>query len=168
MPEDVRTLGSLFRGGVFGSLEDRPRATQSCTVMCTSASCELFYASSRCIDLLPATIRRSTQKYLCHTTEWRLDDEKRLDPSPTSRPSSRQSNISNGRNTEMGRALSQTRLRRASNPTIMPPHSRPRRASETSVKLPGQSRATSAGCLTRQSPGSASLPLLPLWKTECA
>merc|ERR1712000_423925 len=88
MPREVRMLGSLFRGGVFGSLGERP--IQPCTVSCTSTSCELFYASGRNLEALPWSIRRSTQKYLSRTAEWRMDDEDRLAPRTQVRPSSSQ------------------------------------------------------------------------------
>jgi len=71
MPDNVRTLGSLLRGGIFGSMEERP--AQPCTVYCTS-SCELFYASGRSLGALASSIRRCVQKYLSQTAEWRLDD----------------------------------------------------------------------------------------------
>lgn len=71
MPDDVRTLGSVFKGGIFGSMEDRP--AQPCTVYCTS-SCELFYASSHGLSALPTSIKRCVRKYLSHTAEWRLND----------------------------------------------------------------------------------------------
>lgn len=77
MPSEVRKLGSLFRGGVFGSLEDRP--VQPCNVSCTSASCELFFACGRYLESLPSSVRRHTQKYLSRTAEWRLNDESSID-----------------------------------------------------------------------------------------
>lgn len=68
---DVRTLGSLFRGGVFGSMEERP--AQPCTVYVTS-SCELFYASGRSLQALPSAMRKCVKQYLSATAEWRMHD----------------------------------------------------------------------------------------------
>jgi len=67
----VRTLGSLFRGGVFGSMEERP--AQPCTVHVTS-SCELFYASGRSLQALPPAVRKCVKKYLSATAEWCMHD----------------------------------------------------------------------------------------------
>jgi len=76
MPAEVRMMGSLYRGGVFGSFEDR--MLQPCTISCTSASCELYFASGRSLEALPSSLRRSTQKYLCRTAEWRMCDQSEL------------------------------------------------------------------------------------------
>jgi CRP-like cAMP-binding protein len=64
---ELRGMGSLVKGGVFGCLDDT--SIQPCTVSCTS-SCELFVASGRYLQALPPSVRRSTQKYLCQTFEW--------------------------------------------------------------------------------------------------
>jgi len=76
MPAEVRMMGSLYRGGVFGSFDDR--MLQPCTISCTSTSCELYFASGRSLEALPSSLRRSTQKYLCRTAEWRLSDQSEL------------------------------------------------------------------------------------------
>jgi CRP-like cAMP-binding protein len=71
MAPDLRRMGSLFKGGVFGCMEDTP--IQPFTVSCTS-SCELFVASGRYLQALPPSVRRSTQNYLRQTTEWSQGD----------------------------------------------------------------------------------------------
>merc|ERR1712176_707873 len=71
MSSDLRKMGSLFRGGIFGCLEDG--SFQPCTVSCTS-SCELFVASGRYLQALPPSVRRGAEMYLSQTTEWCLDD----------------------------------------------------------------------------------------------
>lgn len=166
MPSEVRTLGTLFRGGVFGSFEER--SVQSCTVSCTSASCELFFSSGLNLESLPWAVRKNTRKYLSRTMEWRVNDEnpfwsdkKRLAPPEVARPRSSPTNSSG-------------RMSLVAQPT------RPRRSSEPSMKLsrrssfevefpskPSQVRRGSANgalalrALSKKSLGSSSLPSLP-------
>jgi CRP-like cAMP-binding protein len=64
---ELRKMGSLFTGSVFGCLEDN--LIQPCTVSCTS-SCEAFVASGRYLQVLPPSVRQSVKKYLSQTTEW--------------------------------------------------------------------------------------------------
>lgn len=158
MPSGVRKLGSLFTGGLFGSLEDR--SVQPCTVSCTSASCELFFASGRNFDKLPMAIRRCTQKYLSQTAEWNLGDMAEFDLQVTS---CCQSGLD-----EFAHKPASLRNRRASEPWMksqirkaldletssLPDHS------ETSGLLLGSPARKSPGSLARKSPGSSSLPSL--------
>jgi len=91
MPSEVRMLGSLFRGGVFGSMEDG--SVQPCTVSCTSASCEVFFVCGRYLEALPSSVKRRTQKYLSQTAEGRLNDENWIVPCTLARPSNIHCNL---------------------------------------------------------------------------
>lgn len=166
MPSEVRTLGTLFRGGVFGSLEER--SVQSCTVSCTSASCELFFASGLNLESLPWPVRKSTRKYLSRTVEWRVNDENpfwsdknRLAPGEVVRPRSSPTNSKS-----MSLVAQPTRPRRSSEPSMKLP-----RRSTFEVEFPtkpSQVRRRSANgalafcALSKKSPGNSSLPSLPM------
>jgi len=157
MPSKVRTLGSLFRGGVFGSFEERP--LQPCAVTCTSTSCELYVASGRNLEALPWVIRRSTQKYLSKTAEWRLEDERCL-PSQAEVMRPRSSSCVSV-SSKMDQVQPRPVTRRASEPWV---RSSGRKAWDLDTTIPQvhscKDASLSPASLSRRCPGASSLPLL--------
>jgi len=145
MSSDVRRLGSLFRGGVFGSLEERH--VQPCTVYCTS-SCELYVACGRKLEALTLSVRRSTQKYFARATEVCLDDRHRVSSGHAVRRP-----ISNSNKSEFIDIAAQRILRHASVPLL--------KLSKQKTSNLQDPVSPCLGTLVRTSLGNSSLPVLP-------